>query len=363
MARIVNAKKNDMPPMGRKSPAQMAMDSHPGATNVTRGELASLETRLGNRMQQEIAALNETLLALANHIQELQTPTVKEDIPPPPKKVWNPEKSNMLLWDIHEKGISWENHYKGSKVFLVCGGPSLNDIDLSLLDNRGVISMAINNSWLKVNPDFWLGFDVPGRFHYDRWMDPSVMKIVPWHNRDKFLFKRVGEDIVKSEETPKDAPNCWFLSNTATFNADTWFTERHANWGGAVEGLEPEGGFRVTMFGALRTLYYLGFQEVYMIGCDWEMSNSEDKEAYAWEEDRAKVVRERNNNMYNWIEQVFKKLQPGFDKANFQVYNCNKNSKLSLFPFVTYEEAIERCTLPEVTDTRGWYNISNEDPK
>ena len=83
------------------------------------------------------------------------------------------------------------------------------------------------------------------------------------------------------------------------------------------------------------------------------------KEAYAWEENRGQTVRKKNNAMYNWIEGVFKKLQPGFDKANFQVYNCNRNSKLSLFPFIQYEDAIERCSL-SLDNTRGWYDIPND---
>jgi len=113
------------------------------------------------------------------------------------------------------------------------------------------------------------------------------------------------------------------------------------------------------MIGALRVLYYLGFQEVYLMGCDWEMPTDMGKEAYAWEEDRAEVVREKNNAMYTWIENVLKKLQPGFDKANFRIYNCNRNSKLSLYPYIEYEDAIDRCTIPPLEQTRGWYNIPN----
>jgi hypothetical protein len=269
----------------------------------------------------------------------------------------------MLLWDKNSNGISWDNHYKGSKIFLVCGGPSLNNLDLTLLNNRGVMSMALNNSWVKFKPDFWIGFDSPGRFHDGGWMDPSIMKIVPWHRRLEPLSHRVGGQLKPSGLKPVDAPNCWFLSNKTDFNEDTWFTEKHANWGGAVAGLNPEKGFRVSMLGALRTLYYLGFQEVYLLGCDWEMPLNMDKEAYAWEENREQQVRDKNNGMYSWIEQVLKKLQPGFERANFQIFNCNRRSKLSLFPFIDYSEAIERCSLPELENTRGWYDVPNEESK
>tara|TARA_R100000458_G_scaffold16324_1_gene13981 strand:+ start:7083 stop:8141 length:1059 start_codon:yes stop_codon:yes gene_type:complete len=349
------AQRNPLPSLGRKSPHEMAGDRFPPRNNTDR--VSDLEAKVN----QQFKSINETLLSLATHIQSLTSETpVKEVIEPPTQKVWNPEKSSMLIWDEHENGISWENLYKGSKAFLICSGPSLNDVDLSLLNKRGVISMAINNSWLKVNPTFWLGFDDPGRFHYQRWYDPSIIKFVPWHQRNKKLYKRVGDEITKTEESPLDVPNCWFLSNTTDFKLDSWFSEKDVNWGGSVEGLAPENGYRVTMFGALRTLYYLGFQEVYLLGCDWAMSNDENDNPYAWEEAKDVGVRRTNNHMYNWIEEVFKKLQPGFDRANFQIYNCNKKSKLSQFPFISYEEAIERCSLPEVVDTEGWYSVPNE---
>lgn len=375
MKNIISAQKNKMPPLGRKSPRQEAEGRLPerqvgnisASSEGTMDEFKKALVNTNMKMDERFNQINETILSLAQHIQNIQTPTpqlIEEPaIQEEPKKAWNPQPSNMLLWDKNENGISWDNHYKGSKIFLVCSGPSLNNLDLSLMDNRGVMSMAMNNSWIKFKPDFWIGFDSPGRFHDGGWMDPSIMKIVPWHRRLEPLSNRVGGELEPSDLNPTDAPNCWFLSNTATFDENTWFTEKHANWGGAVEGLKPEGGFRVSMIGALRTLYYLGFQEVYLLGCDWEMPLNMGKEAYAWEENRAQQVREKNNDMYNWIEGVLKKLQPGFEKANFQVYNCNKHSKLSLFPFIEYEDAIERCVFPELEETRGWYDVPNEETK
>jgi len=380
---IKQAIKNELPTLGRKSPKEEANWAHEQRRKHIKErenaessqELVRMKKSLVNmelKFEERIENINHTMLSIATHLEELsKRPPVIERIEKVitevsvPQKVevstsdWNPQKSSMLLWDKDQNGISWDNRYKGGKIFLVCGGPSLNDLDLSLIDNRGVMSMCMNNSWCKVKPDFWIGFDVPGRFHTNGWMDPSIIKLVPWHQRLFKINHRVGEVIVDKEIDTTELPNCWYLSNTTTFDLDTWFTERNCNWGGEVKGLEPEGGFRITMVGALRMLYYLGFQEVYLIGCDWEMPLDMTTEAYAWEEDRAKVVREKNNNMYNWVENVFKKLQPGFDEANFRIYNCNKDSKLKLFPFIEYEEAIERCTIPDMKDTRGWYNVPN----
>ena len=324
-------------------------------------EIANQIVNLDMRLSEEIMTINKTLLAMATHMADQSTPTLeKVDFPKRSGMLWSPEQSDMLLWTKNREGVSWRNHYKGGKIFLICSGPSLNTLDLSLLNNRGVMTMCMNNSWCKFKPDLWIGFDVPGRFHNSGWMDRSVMKIVPWHRRKCELNHRVEGQLVGKGLKAEDAPNCWFLSNNANFNVDTWLSEESANWGGKVEGLKPEGGFRVTMIGALRTLYYLGFQEVYLLGCDFEMPMDMDKEAYAFEEHRAKNVRDKNNDMYRWIQEVFEKLKPSFARSGFQIYNCNPNSKLKSFPFMDYREALQRSVIPEFDDTRGWYGVDNK---
>ena len=67
--------------------------------------------------------------------------------------------------------------------------------------------------------------------------------------------------------------------------------------------------------------------------------------------------------MYDWIDRVLRQLKPGFDSANFQVYNCNKNTKLTLFPYMSFEDAIERSTIPDLETTRGWYNTNSSNHK
>tara|TARA_R100001594_G_scaffold961_2_gene3951 strand:+ start:2244 stop:3341 length:1098 start_codon:yes stop_codon:yes gene_type:complete len=360
---FIVAQKNELPSLGRKSPAEEAGDRfpphkrHKSEVDQVKEQMVELDMKFTDQIRE----VNNTLLSIATHLQGLQEPQPEPE--PEPSKQWMPEHSNMLLWDKDENGISWNNHYKGSKIFLVCGGPSLNDTDLSLLDTRGVMSMSLNNSWIKAKPDLWIGFDAPGRFDDGGWRDPSIMKIVPWQWRNSPLNAWKDNKLQDTGLTPKDMPNCWFLSNTTNFDLNTWFTSKEVSYGGKVPGLEPEGGFHVTMIGALRVLYYLGFQEVYLLGCDWEMNSDMGKEPYAWEENRNKNLREKNNDMYRWVEGVFKTLQPGFDRANFQIYNCNRNSKLTSFPFIQYEDAIERCSVSMNSRTRGWYDMPNDQEK
>ena len=44
------------------------------------------------------------------------------------------------------------------------------------------------------------------------------------------------------------------------------------------------------------------------------------------------------------IEIYFPKLKPHFDAYGFKVFNCNPNSRLTVFPHLSYDEAIKRST-------------------
>jgi hypothetical protein len=60
-------------------------------------------------------------------------------------------------------------------------------------------------------------------------------------------------------------------------------------------------------------------------------------------------------------------LKPYFDAEGFEVYNCNPESKLELFPYVSYEDAVYRATmdLGNVDDERtfGMYCKPQEKQK
>jgi len=51
-------------------------------------------------------------------------------------------------------------------------------------------------------------------------------------------------------------------------------------------------------------------------------------------------------------------LKPHFAAAGFEIFNCNRQSKLTAWPYVPFEEAIEDCRglVPkEPLDCRSWY--------
>ncbi len=69
----------------------------------------------------------------------------------------------------------------GGKAFLIGGGPSVNELNLSLLGRRGVWSLAINNvaGHSKFQVQAFVCSDPPSKFSSSIWLDPKIIKFVP----------------------------------------------------------------------------------------------------------------------------------------------------------------------------------------
>jgi hypothetical protein len=75
--------------------------------------------------------------------------------------------------------IALKDLFDGQAGFLVCGGPSLACHDLGQLQQRGILTLAVNNAAVVVRPQFWTCVDDPANFCDAIWRDPAVWKFVP----------------------------------------------------------------------------------------------------------------------------------------------------------------------------------------
>lgn len=69
--------------------------------------------------------------------------------------------------------------YYGADMFMIGGGPSLRDLDLSQLQRRGIVSLGMNNVGAYVRPNIWIHGDPPHKFHHAIWYDPGIIKLTP----------------------------------------------------------------------------------------------------------------------------------------------------------------------------------------
>jgi len=264
------------------------------------------------------------------------------------------EISNMDLQDSY-KGIPGAQE---TPVFLILSGPSLNKIDLGAVADSGITTLGVNNSWSVFVPDIWTCVDPPRKFLYSGWADPSIMKLIPERLSRLTLRRKIGEKFTDLDLTPRDCANTFFYPRNSEFDHETFLRESSINWGQSGKTMDSLGfkGGRSVMLAAIKLAYVLGFRRIYLLGCDFQMKAFEPN--YAFKQDRTQSSVKGNNRSYKIMQKRFEALKPHFEYNGLTIMNCNPDSDLGVFKYVSVEEAIEyeesRRVLGETTG--GWYD-------
>lgn len=275
-----------------------------------------------------------------------------------------------LLLTRDKKPFDAADIVRGACGFLLLSGPSVHRIaDIEKLRQRGVMIFGVNNSPAIAPCRFWTCVDPPEKFHSAIWHDPNCLKIVP----DRFLTKKTR---VKQSDTSFrwsdyvfDCPGVIGYRRHANFDPRAWLWQTKVNWGcdkknsrrnrkRAPDAVERHYHVLNVMFPALRLCFYLGFREVYLLGCDWGMSADQ---PYSFPERKNPAASASNNGTYLKVGHMLESLVPHFRENDFHVYNCNPQSGLEAFEYLPFREAIHRATerTPEQLDTLGWYDKAN----
>ena len=268
-----------------------------------------------------------------------------------------PARNGLRLYTADFDSISLGGFYKGRSAFLVLSGPSLNDIDLTQLDRRGIVTMGVNNSWTLHRPTLWTCVDDPGRFIDTGWKDPGVLKFVPvCHWGRKLRIQAKDGTMRDSAYRVAQMPSVLFFRRSNHFDHERFLTGDTVPWGNDPKSTDSLGikGKRSVMLVALRLLHHLGFGTVYLLGCDFRMAADH---KYAFDETREAAAIRHNNVLYDSLSRRFEALLPHFEKHRFRVVNCSPGSGLGVFERMTYEDAIAaastECSKP--INTQGWY--------
>ncbi|MAY74860.1 MAG: hypothetical protein CMJ31_09150 [Phycisphaerae bacterium] len=268
-----------------------------------------------------------------------------------------PARNGLRLYTADFDSISLGGFYKGRSAFLVLSGPSLNDLDLTQLDRRGIVSMGVNNSWTVHRPTLWTCVDDPGRFIDTGWKDPGVLKFVPVCHWGRKLRIQASDGTMRdSAYRVAQMPSVLFFRRSNHFDHERFLTGDTVPWGNDPKSTDSLGikGKRSVMLVALRLLHHLGFRTVYLLGCDFRMTVDH---KYAFDETREAAAIRHNNVLYDSLSRRFEALLPHFEKHRFRVVNCSPGSGLSVFERMPYQNAIAavsaECSKP--INTQGWY--------
>jgi hypothetical protein len=221
---------------------------------------------------------------------------------------------------------SLQDKYKGQTCYIVGNGPSLNNMDLSLLDDKFVFGLNKIHLINKTNP---LKVDIMVCVNefviqqsYDQIIKNAPKTFLKWNW--KFLFKKR-------------------IKNVDYLNSDLSFT-RFSN--DITKNISE--GYTVT-FVAMQIAFYLGFKNIILIGVDHNFS----------QEGNANEVQSLNHDDVNHFSKDYFKGNKWqladlfnselsytiakfyFEKHNRTILNAGINSKLNIFQKVDFESVIK----------------------
>lgn len=252
---------------------------------------------------------------------------------------------------------SLRNLWAPNPGFLVCGGPSLKTINFHKLNERGVVSLGVNNVAAYAPVSAWCYSDPTNKFHQNLFLDPKIITFAPTPKLNETLYAKTEDGKFHNTDiVVRDCPNTYGFVRRTEFHAKEFLTTNFAQWG--VGGNKGEGdgrGWRClfTMLLGLRLLCYLGCPRIYLLGVDFYM---DDKAQYSFNQSK-----KPRNGRYVHENQLLSEAKPALDAVGIEVFNCNPQSRCDVFDFVSFEDALKDCKGPvfnEPYDLSKWYDKS-----
>lgn len=222
----------------------------------------------------------------------------------------------------------FKNLHRGEKCFIIGNGPSLNKTDLSQL--KGIKKFGLNKIYLL--------FD---RVNLDLSYHVAV---------NPFVISQSHEEIssLKCESFVSYLASKTLFGND--HNVNYIFTE-----GGVrmfqedVTGLVSEGA--TVTYVALQLAYYMGFQEIFLVGVDHNFvcNGTPNEEQYMEGKDPNHFDDSYFEGM-DWhlpdlasSEMAYCLARYHFTRDGRKIYDATIGGKLDVFPKIPYEEAVAMC--------------------
>lgn len=258
-----------------------------------------------------------------------------------------------FLWQFSWEGIQnrsrlrrLHNAYLNHRCFIIGGGPSLAETDLRPLANE----ITIGSNAL------FLIFDRMGFI-------PTFYTV-----EDNLVAEDRAEQINEITGTTKLFPRA--LSRFLCFDKNTIFLQFNSKYSDNLNFEFPEFSGRLNKcvyFGGtitylnLQLAYYIGCREVYLLGVDHnyqlppDTDINEDKVIISKIEDVNHFHPDYFGPGFRWhnpkvhrMEKAYISAKKFAEKQGMKIYNATKNSKLEVFPRVSYESIIKNIASSKV---------------
>ena len=234
---------------------------------------------------------------------------------------------------------SQRNKFKGKRCFVIGNGPSLNNLDLTLLKDEitfGVNAIYLNYDKMKFHPTFYVIEDnlvAEDRCNeINNYKGPQIKFIGSYLNHvikkdEKTVYINIRRNYIDKQNFPLFSENC----------------ARFLGVGGSVT------------YVCLQLAFYMGFSEVFMIGFDHNYIIPESAKVYnkrstgfdiiSTEDDPNHFDKSYFGKGYRWHDPNVERMEVGFKKAKAhfeangrKVFNATAGGNLNVFERKNYNE-------------------------
>lgn len=219
---------------------------------------------------------------------------------------------------LHLKNL--KNAYEDKRCFVVCTGPSLTLDDVNML--KGEYTFSMNSIFKLYTKTDW-------RQTFYCIIDPYVYKDIC----NNVNFKTIKNAFVPDYLVEKYGTS--ILGDYILFPMDTFEIYRHRLTKRAIRFSEDIYSVvydvSTAVYTILQLAVYMGFKEIYLLGCDCDYSGSKkhfESEKY-------------EKNVPNDVEQkmiiAYKAAKAYADTHNIKIYNATRGGKLEVFERVDFD--------------------------
>lgn len=227
---------------------------------------------------------------------------------------------------------------KGKRIFLVGNGPSLNDMNLDLLENED--SIAMNRIELiypktKWRPTYYIFCSSncgDGRWGVE-W-SKSIIKASKEEKTQPLIWDKYKSIIENNSKESIDESTIYLKSFTENkIGDDSCFSTN------AEERLDKSG---TSMNVALQLAYYMEYDEVYLIGCDsnWETAtdtkNNKKGDINHFHPNYHAYIGDGSREFWR-MNTTHKTAKKFFDKKGIKIMNAGINSAINVYEKISFE--------------------------
>lgn len=230
---------------------------------------------------------------------------------------------------------------QGGTLFLLGGGPQLKKLQLGLLKQGGVATLALNNVPLVFpQPTYWLTADRPECFSPDLW-GMHCLKFAPISRRDV--------EVPGTGRPARAWPGALFFGTRDHPPLTEFLTpHRDLSWYRSVFPL------------GLQLAVRLGFRRVCLVGCGFNAGGR-----YAWKSDLTPEEADYSQRTYDGDVERLRQLVPLLREGGVELVSCTPGSRAHEVgvPFMWLKEAVSQAlaVLPPRESARPLHSSQMKD--